>query len=152
MDALRGRIPANFDGVISSPLQRCTALAAKLANAYACDKRLVELNFGDWESTRWEEIDRIAFDEWANNHARARVPGGESWEDVRRRVGSFLEELRPGPYTDLAVVTHAGVIRAALSLILGIALEPTWRIQLPFGCVVKVEIGSHEQDDRLICL
>ena len=53
----------------------------------------------------------------------ARRPGGESMADLARRLQAFLEEVPPGRHL---VVTHGGVIRAALKLALDLAGD-TWR-------------------------
>ena len=68
--------------LMSSPLTRCAALAAEMANDFGCvishDDRLKEMNFGDWEAQRWDEIDRALLDDWASNFEHARAHGGES--------------------------------------------------------------------------
>jgi len=135
---------------VSSPLCRCAALARRLADDVILDDRLVELDFGAWEGRRWDDIDRDEFDSWAVDYVHRRVPGGESWVDVSDRVGSFLSDLRTSNTDQVVAVTHAGVIRAILAVVLDIALEQTWRIAIPFGCVVTVELGTKGQDDRLI--
>ncbi len=151
VNALRGRLPERFDAVWSSPLRRCTALAAALSESYECDERVVEIDFGAWESVRWDDIDRTAFDEWAADYVHRRPPGGECWDDVQRRAGAFLDELRPREGT-AAVVTHAGVIRALVALVLGVPLEPTWRLHVPFGCVAEITVGPERFNDRLVSL
>jgi alpha-ribazole phosphatase len=142
------RLPGRVDAVVSSPLTRCRALAEEVvrlvgsqgdrpggAPGVECDDRLMELDFGAWEGRRWDDIDRAEFDQWAADYVQRRVPGGESWADVRRRVGSYVADLRHRPWNIVVVVTHAGVIRAWLSLTRGIPLEATWDIDLPYGVV-----------------
>ena len=54
--ALQGYAP--FDRVYTSPLSRCTQLATFCGYADAQrDKRLLEMNFGEWEMQRYEEIE-----------------------------------------------------------------------------------------------
>ena len=135
--------------VLSSPLRRCTSLAQALG-AYECDPRLLELDFGDWDGIRWDDIDRTAFDRWAADYVHNRVPGGESWFDVRSRVGSFLADMRKRPDSTAVVVTHAGVIRAILSLVLAIRLESTWSIDIPFGCILELNLTA--ESGKLVSL
>ena len=149
---MRPLLSGQLDAVITSPLRRCTALAALLADTYMTDDRLAELDFGCWEAVRWADIDRAAFDQWAADYVRRPVPGGESWADVRRRAGDFLAGLRTQSFGTAVVVSHAGVLRALLALVLGTQLEATWRIRLSFGAVATVEIGPDAQADRLIAL
>lgn len=131
------------------------------------DDRLVELDFGDWEGQRWADINRADFDLWSSDYVTQNVPGGESWGDVRKRVESFLNDLRESPGPDrltaadallahndpsapTAVIAHAGVIRAALSIVLDIPLKATWRISVPFGCVVTIELSTTPDNDQLL--
>jgi probable phosphoglycerate mutase len=52
-----------------------------------------------------------------------RRPGGESMADLARRVQSFLDDLPEGRFI---VVTHGGVIRAALKTVLELE-NGAWR-------------------------
>lgn len=96
-----------FDGVWSSDLQRAVQSALLAWGTPVADPRLREINFGELEGTRWETLDPIhkkgiaAFNGW---HA----PGGEAFDEVRERVGSFVAELPPGRHL---LFTHGGVIR-----------------------------------------
>ncbi|MDR1450595.1 MAG: histidine phosphatase family protein [Propionibacteriaceae bacterium] len=137
---------------LSSPLRRCADLAAVAFGDCELDARLAELDFGDWEGRRWDDIDRAEFDVWAADCVHRAPPGGESWTALRERAEAFLADLRERPPERAAVVAHAGVIRACLSLVMGIPLPPTWRIGLPYGCVVTVELGRGRGEDRLLAL
>ena len=47
----------SFDAVYSSPLSRCLKLAAYCGyDTPILDSRLMEMNFGDWEMKRYDEI------------------------------------------------------------------------------------------------
>jgi probable phosphoglycerate mutase len=92
--------------VWSSDLRR-TIETAELAGFQAVpDARLRELNFGDLEGMAFPDLDpeiqraMIAFEGGA--------PGGESVEELRGRVDSWLAELDDGEHL---VFTHGGVIR-----------------------------------------
>ncbi|MDR0990746.1 MAG: alpha-ribazole phosphatase family protein [Propionibacteriaceae bacterium] len=149
---LRPLLPESFDAVVSSPRRRCTALAAALSDHYDLDDRLAELDFGAWEGQLWADIDRAAFDQWAADYVTRTPPGGESWSDVQQRVGQWLGELRSQPFERVAVVTHTGVIRALLSLVIELPLVSTWRIDLPFGAVVTLELGPTAEADSFVGL
>lgn len=63
-----GLVGTRFDAVYSSPLQRCTKLAAYCGFPDpVLDDRLKELNFGHWEGKRWEEIKDPKLQEWYDN-------------------------------------------------------------------------------------
>ncbi|MCL2339408.1 MAG: histidine phosphatase family protein, partial [Actinomycetia bacterium] len=73
---------------LSSPLQRCSQLAARLDPGYQTDPRLLEMNFGDWEGQRWDDIDRTDLDTWSADYINAAPPGGESFMALQQRVAS----------------------------------------------------------------
>ncbi|KAA1010576.1 alpha-ribazole phosphatase [Paraburkholderia panacisoli] len=136
--------------LMSSPLTRCSALAAEMANDFGCvlshDDRLKEMNFGDWETQRWDQIDRALLDEWAANFEHARVHGGESVAQFVGRVRAWLEafaqtrELSPA-----YVVTHAGVMRVIASLVLDVALERCLRWSLDMAGIVWLRRDDESQ-------
>jgi alpha-ribazole phosphatase len=137
---------------VTSPAARCVALAEALAEAHTTDHRLVELDFGTWEGRRWDDLDRDEFDTWAADCERRPPPGGESWRDLLRRTAAFLADARDWTDGPVGVVTHAGVIRAALAAVLDIPLPSAWRIEVRFGGVVGIELGAEAAADRLASL
>ncbi len=136
--------------IITSPLLRCSLFATALANAVGhqqvlTDPRLQELDFGRWEGRLWTEIPRFELDAWAAD-MQGYAPGGrESAHDLQARVHEALSDyglfdgiFKSGTFD--IVVTHAGVIRAAL-VILGCAgwddlFSTQWAAQLQYGAGV----------------
>ncbi|NKJ48055.1 alpha-ribazole phosphatase [Burkholderia sp. SG-MS1] len=141
--------------LISSPLTRCSALAAEIANDFGCvlshDAQLMEMNFGEWETQRWDEIDRTLLDDWAANFEHARAHGGESVaqfvERVRAWVDAFAQtrELSPA-----YVVTHAGVMRVIASLVLDVPLERCLKWSLEMAGVVWLRRNDDAQRWSLV--
>ncbi|RKE26376.1 alpha-ribazole phosphatase [Paraburkholderia sp. BL23I1N1] len=140
---------------ISSPLMRCSALAAAMANDFGCalgyDDRLKEMNFGDWEQQRWDAIDRELLDDWAANFDHARAHGGESVAQFVARVRAWFDafaqtrELSPA-----YVVTHAGVMRAIASLVLDVPLERCLRWSLDMTGIVWLRREGEAQQWSLV--
>ncbi|WP_273500031.1 histidine phosphatase family protein [Paracoccus sphaerophysae] len=107
--------------VFCSPARRCTMTAQALFPGLTCtaDPRLWEQDFGQHDGMPATDLpdlgplDRAAL-------AGLRNPGGESFADLARRVAPAIKEIAAqaaaGP---IAVVAHAGTIRAALSMALG---------------------------------
>lgn len=106
------------DRLLSSPARRCRDTAAALFPGQdpALDARLWEQDFGGWEGSDPAELpdlgplDRTAL-------AAHQPPGGESFLDVAARVQPALHAAATGGR--VAVVCHAGPIRAALGWALG---------------------------------
>jgi len=96
-----------FDSVWSSDLLRAVTTARLAWGDARQDRRLRELGFGELEGLPWETMD----DRWKEALARFEgfaPPGGESFDDLRARVLSFVDELAPGRHL---VFTHGGVVR-----------------------------------------
>jgi broad specificity phosphatase PhoE len=65
-----------------------------------------------------------------------RLKGGESIEDMKRRVAQFLAELKTRPYATVLVVTSQWPIQAAVALVKGIPNEDAWKLDVePAGCI-----------------
>lgn len=80
-----------FSRIYTSPLSRCTRLAAYCGFPEAeRDERLKEMNMGEWEMQRFEEITDPRIQEWYDDYLRVRTTGGESFMDVLARVSDFL--------------------------------------------------------------
>jgi alpha-ribazole phosphatase len=117
--ALAGVVPAGLR-VLSSPLQRCQALARALQDlrpdlVLATDTRLVEMDFGLHEGRRWDSIEAGAYDDWMLDFWQHRFGGAESLAEVMARVASAWDEAAHSGLDHLWIC-HAGVIRAATLL------------------------------------
>lgn len=129
-DAIRaaGHRPADF-GYFASPLSRASdtmALAREAmglaAEPFTRDKRLMELNFGQWQNLTWPEIrarHSAAVEARAAQFWTYVPPGGESYAQLTERVRGWLLE-QEGP---TVAVAHGGVARALMALIDGRAPE-----------------------------
>jgi len=83
-----------FSRIYTSPLSRCTHLAAYCGFPEAeRDERLKEMNMGEWEMQRFEEITDPRIQEWYDDYLRVRTTGGESFMDVLARVGRMREDF-----------------------------------------------------------
>jgi broad specificity phosphatase PhoE len=99
-----------FARVLTSPLQRARATSelAGLGERAEIDRGLLEWNYGDYEGLTPKEI-----------HAKAPgwmlfrdgCPGGESAEDVGRRVDQVIERVR-AVKLNVALFAHGHVFRA----------------------------------------
>lgn len=121
----------------SSPLQRCKLLAEKLSDTIIFDDRLKELNFGDWELQKWDDINKPELDVWMNDFVNVTVTNGESYIDLHTRTVQFLNELKALKKERVVIVTHAGVIRSLWSYINKSALENSFDLKLNYGHIIK---------------
>ncbi|KAG8152250.1 alpha-ribazole phosphatase [Burkholderia catarinensis] len=125
--------------VWTSPLMRCASVAERLAQAFDVplrrDAGWQEMDFGAWEMRRWDDIDRAALDAWAADLMHACAHGGESVARFAARVARRVDAVAQldGPQW---AVTHAGVIRAFASHVLGVPLDTLLSRPVPTGGVV----------------
>jgi len=133
-------VPASIKNVYSSPLQRCKKLAAHLFPQHTIQLQddLMEINCGEWELQRWDDISKSDLDPWMNDLANVRIPGGESYSDLYARCvksfDHFFQQDKPA-----AIVAHGGVIRSILSHITGTPLLDSFSVfSLHYGCVIRI--------------
>lgn len=119
----------DVDVILSSPLGRCqeTARAAAEAlgmgkDAITTDEAIIEMDFGTWEGRRFVEIqeDHPEAHRECFNYATAAPHGGESPEQVYRRVSEFVDRvIAEYPGKTVLVVTHMMPIKSVLRRALG---------------------------------
>lgn len=134
-DAVRCQLGAQPKIVYSSPAARCRSLAEVLGSDIRIDERLQELDFGNWENRRWNDLPRAELDAWAGNFVDVAPPRGESFRELTRRVESFRRDCAAD---NSVVVTHAGVIRAWLCLARGWPLSAAFDVIVGFSELVPV--------------
>lgn len=102
------------DKVFSSPLTRARKLAAYCGfDTPQLDERLKEMNMGDWEMQKFDEIEDTNLQQWYDDFMHVRCTNGESFPMLYARVASFLDELQTMPYRKVAVFAHGGVLICA---------------------------------------
>jgi broad specificity phosphatase PhoE len=110
--ALRG-----FTRVISSDLRRARQTAEALGHPDAAlDPEWREIHVGEWAGRPLAELPPGQEPAWRGGDLVP--PGGEAWEELAARVSDALDALL-AVGGDWLVVTHGGVIRAAVSHVTG---------------------------------
>ena len=123
--------------VFSSPLRRARQLAEALVPAPRIDERLSEIDFGEWEGRRWDEIDRGALDAWAADVLNYTPPGGESVASLQGRAIAFAASL---DLPRVAVVTHAGVMRSLVGHWQRLPADEWTRLKFDYGSLTRIEV------------
>ncbi len=144
---LKAQLPDDTP-VICSPLRRARRLAEALDPQARSDARLSEIDFGDWEGRAWDEIDRADLDAWAADVLNFTPPGGESVARLQGRAIDFADALAAINAPRLALVTHAGILRALLGHWRQLPLEQWTQLKFEFGGMSEIKIGDrHETAD-----
>ena len=107
------------DKVYASDLKRAyktgKTLADKLGMEIIVDKRFREIDAGEWDGIKFNELgDKYAeeFRIWRDDIANAKCTGGESVEDLRKRVfGAATGVAENNDGKTVVIATHATPIR-----------------------------------------
>lgn len=133
----------DFDHVYTSPLSRCVRLATYCGYPDAeRDDRLKEINFGEWEMQKFEEINDPRLKEWYADYMNVPATGGESFAMQYRRVSNFLDELKSKDYDKVAIFAHGGVLICAQLYAGMIKPEEAFSALTPYGGTVEIVING----------
>ena len=102
------------DVIYSSPLSRAIKLSAFCGyDTPVKDDRLKEMNMGDWEMQKYDEIKDDALQMWYDDYMHLRATGGKGFPDLYKRVSNFLDELRTKGYRRVVIFARGGVLLCA---------------------------------------
>ena len=125
---------------VISPLIRAAETAEIIMAEYTKeikiyrDDRLAEQNFGIFEGQTYQELTKKYPQEWADwnrDFSGYRIPGGESFLDVRKRTESFFFDLKKMSEKEdrefsVLLVAHKGTLGHLLAVSLGLPPEGYW--------------------------
>ena len=135
--------PVQLDAVYVSPRLRAVQTATALGGNRTVDDRLRELDFGQFEGRTYDEIEREQpefFRSWMETPTLVRFPGGESYAELRERVAAAVDEIvAANDGRTVALVSHGGVIRAALAVALGLPDERAFALDVGYARVSVVD-------------
>jgi len=141
----------NPDVLLCSSAKRVVDTASAIADVLDIEpilsQQLSEWHVGDWEGRSYLDIkkkDPDVYMLWSQDPIRNRPPGGESIVDLCERIAEHVQELI-NRYSgrNVALVTHAGIIRAILISALGMPIDNFWRISIPVGSVSRVDFSKN---------
>lgn len=147
-DAIGERAP--WQQIVTSPLARCRAFAAALAERHglplAVDARLMEIGFGRWEGRTAEQLraeDPEQLARFYHDPVNARPAGAEPLAAFQARViAGFADLVRAYPQRNVLVVTHAGVMRAVVAHVLGAPPEALYRIDVAYAALTRIRFDG----------
>lgn len=159
LTADRGLTPStpSWTHLISSPLQRCRAFAEHLAGVTALELRVVEqwqeIDYGDWDGmllSDWREEAGPQFKEFRKDVSKLQPPNGEAFLDFKDRVLAQWNELAKLPDgSHVLVVTHGGVLRVVLPTVLGMPLNRSYPLHIPFASFSRVALCVAENPSEI---
>lgn len=139
---------ASWTHIVSSPLQRCRAFAETVAQ----ERGLVlhtescwqEIDYGDWDGMPlpdWRQQAAPMFQEFRQDMARLVPPNGEDFINFKDRVLAAWQQLSTLPDgSHVLLVTHGGVLRVILPSVLGMPLNRSQPLHIPFASLSRVNL------------
>ncbi|AHF84734.1 phosphoglycerate mutase [Rhizobium leguminosarum bv. trifolii WSM1689] len=139
----------DINEIYTSPRERTRETAEGIASACGLslpqiDGALDEVNFGDWSGKTFEVLnDDPLWRRWNTTRSLTRTPGGETMLDVQARIFGLMETLASGGNEKrIALVSHADVIKSAVSHVLGLPIDAWPRFDIAPASVTTVVIGD----------
>ena len=139
----------SFKAIYSSPLQRAygTAQIASGGKEVIKDDRLIEADFGDWESKSKEQFieeNPALWERWNKEPLITQAGGtGETAQTIINRMnGFFTSILQKHPSGNILVVAHNGVNRLYLAHKLGMNVKDYRKITLDNSTVSLFQLDE----------
>ena len=137
----------NITRIFCSPMLRCRESCDRLDLRCACEYHdsLKEIDFGRWEGKRFAEIaesDGPLVAAWTKDPEHFRFPAGEPVAGFRQRVVACRELILAAPEPRLLLVTHGGVIRHLLCIMLGLPAEKYLAFDVQPGSFCSLQVYS----------
>lgn len=126
LDALRRQLPQDARSYVS-PARRTVDTASALGLDPILIPEFREQDFGEWTGRRHDDLATAGGESYRafwSDAARARPPGGESFEDQVARVRRGLNQIAAGSAN---LVIHSGTIRAVLCIALDLTPDAALR-------------------------
>lgn len=140
-ERLRNLLPKRY-ALYSSPLQRARRLAQELGSPIE-DSRLREMNFGEWENQRYDNL-RNELDDWAADPLGFRPPRGETGLEVADRIWDFHRDtVEQHQEEHVVVVSHSGPLRLWLAQLLGVPHHQHHIFRLDYARLTRVELSAN---------
>ena len=147
-----------ISAVYTSDLSRARVTAETIACRFGLpvniDAALREIKFGDWEGLTYENINAgwpEANRKFFTNPDEVRIPGGETFAEVKERASAAIEKLvARHPQETIVVVTHGGTIRTIICAALNIHLKYLWSIRQDNTAVNIIEYYAERSIVTLI--
>lgn len=143
-----------WDEIVTSPLQRCRSFAERLARftdlPITIENDWQEIDYGDWDGmllSEWRETAAYQFRRFRKDMTALHPPNGEPFTAFRDRILNAWQQVLDRPAgSRVLLVTHGGVMRVVLPTVLGMPLNQTVVLEIPFACLSRVQVQG--PDDR----
>lgn len=123
--------------IYSSPLPRAIQTAEVVARRQRLNAQtmheLTDLDFGEWEGVSRQEVKikyKQIYDVWLERPDLAKIPGGESLAEARKRALSALEKIMvQNKEGTVVIITHRVITKVLACALLGLDDSHFWNIE-----------------------
>lgn len=135
---------AAWDLVLTSPARRCAAFAEELARGRGLPLEfwpdLRERGWGDWEGRTAEQIPAADLARFWADPVGFTPPGAEPFGTFSERVLTAWRRLLAHPARYPLVITHGGVVRVVLGLVLDLPPSSLVLLEVPYACLTRLRL------------
>ena len=120
-------------------------IAKETDGSISADDSLREIDFGSWEGLNFSEVStRFPGDvrEWLSAGDNFTFPGGESIRDFHERVAEATDRILKSGNRYQIVVTHGGVFRVMLCLLMDMPLRCASAFKIDYGATALIGIDD----------
>ncbi len=148
----------NIEVVYSSPLVRALKTAEIISNGdIQCEivDNFTELDVGKWDGMSFDEIKEKypkEYEERGKNFDTYIIEEGESLLACKDRALKAFSKVVNESKGNIAVISHAGVIRTILSDIMNISIKESFSYKLEYGSICILRYNSNIFDVKKIGL
>jgi broad specificity phosphatase PhoE len=150
-------VTPSWTHIVSSPLSRCRDFAERTGEKVQLvplvEDQWQEIDYGDWDGMLIEDWRVVAADQFKafrNDLSALAPPNGENYLSFKCRITAAFESLAELPHeSHVLVVTHGGVLRVVLPTVLGMPLNKSFPLHIPFACFSRISIDV--VDGRMHC-
>jgi phosphoserine phosphatase len=126
-----------IDVIYSSPLKRAFKTAEEIPRYHNIPvnaaPELNDFNYGEWQGLSQETV-RIKYqtscNQWQANPHLAKIPHGESLEEVKERSLSLISKVIAGSQNTVAMVSHRVINKVLICALLGLDNSHFWDIKM----------------------
>ena len=142
---------STIEAIYSSPLKRALKTAEIIANPHKLEVNvepdLIDFNFGRWQGLSHEAVKEKygeLYTTWIAHPEQVRMPGGETLEDVRKRVIRVIDKVIKKHKGTIIIVGHRVVNKVMLCALLGLDNSHFWKIRQD-TCGISILAYQNEQ-------
>jgi broad specificity phosphatase PhoE len=139
------RLP--IETCFTSPLLRARQTAEIISRSTSIpvtiEPSLRELDFGRWEGLKFKDVEKKwprQARQWAEDPSMVRIPGGERFSALRKRVGGFLKLISRLKEKNVLIVAHGALLSALTLEAFGLPDREFGRHTQPTGSIRKLSL------------